>query len=163
MRTTQDIEQTLAEYGPHVWRACALYFPCEADAEDAYQEAFLRYALADTATFNSDEHKKAWLLRVATNICKDVLKSQARKVVPLESELSEGLSCGADSPSQPGSFTSEVVSVMRSLDDPPRTPLYLALCEGYSAPEIAQMVDSPVNTVYSWISRGKMLLREALG
>lgn len=162
MREAQDIETTLSNYGPHVWRACALYFPCEADAEDVYQETFLRYALADSTTFNDDEHKKAWLLRVATNICKDTLKAQARKSIPLESELSECLPDQQDVLSQPGSFSSEVVSAMRNIDDPPRTPLYLALCEGYSAPEIARMVEAPVNTVYSWISRGKALLKEAL-
>lgn len=162
MRATADIEQALSEYGPHVWRACALYFSCEDDAEDAYQETFLRYALADSTTFTSTEHKKAWLLRVATNISKDMLKSSARKTVPLEQELSDSLPDVSDVSSQPGSFSSEVVSALRGIDDPPRTPLYLALCEGYSAPEIAHMTEAPVNTVYSWISRGKALLREAL-
>lgn len=162
MREACDIEKTLSDYGPHVWRACAVYFSCEADAEDAYQETFLRYALADSTVFNDSEHKKAWLLRVATNICKDTLKSQARTSVPLESELSERVPDKPDALTQPGSFSSEVISAMRALDDPPRTPLYLALCEGYSAPEIAQMTESPVNTVYSWISRGKALLKEAL-
>ena len=51
---------------------------------------------------------------------------------------------------------------MRRLDDPPRTPVYLALYEGYTAPEIASMLDVPVNTVYSWIARGKKTLKEAL-
>lgn len=162
MRTSQDIEQTLSEYGPHVWRACALYFSCEADAEDAYQETFLRYALADSTTFKNTEHKKAWLLRVATNICKDALKASSHKAVPLEREITEQLADQSDALSQPWSFSSEAVSAMRALDDPPRTPLYLALCEGYSAPEIAEMVEAPLNTVYSWISRGKALLKEAL-
>ena len=63
---------------------------------------------------------------------------------------------------QPGSFTSEVVDALQALDDPPRTPLYLALCEEYTAPEIAQLLDAPVNTVYSWIARGKKYLREVL-
>ncbi len=51
---------------------------------------------------------------------------------------------------------------MRALDDPPRTPLYLSIYEGYSAPEIASLLDAPVNTVYSWISRGRAQLRSAL-
>ena len=68
----------------------------------------------------------------------------------------------SDPAAQPGSATSEVVSAMRALDDPPRTPLYLSIYEGYSAPEIASMLDAPVNTVYSWISRGRAQLRSAL-
>lgn len=56
----------------------------------------------------------------------------------------------------------EVLDAMSDLDDPPRTPVYLALYEGYTAPEIASMLDVPVNTVYSWIARGKKTLKEAL-
>jgi RNA polymerase sigma-70 factor (ECF subfamily) len=51
---------------------------------------------------------------------------------------------------------------MRRLDDPPKTALYLALYEGYTAPEISDMLKTPVNTIYSWIARGKQQLREAL-
>ena len=63
---------------------------------------------------------------------------------------------------QPGSVLFEVAEALRSLDDPLRTPLYLSLCEGYTAPEIAEVVAAPVNTVYSWIARGKQQLREVL-
>ena len=56
----------------------------------------------------------------------------------------------------------EIVEAFRSLDDPPRLPLFLSLYEGYTAPEIAEIVDAPVNTVYSWIARGKKMLKEAL-
>ena len=51
---------------------------------------------------------------------------------------------------------------MHDLGDPPRTAVYLALYEGYTAPEIARMLDVPVNTVYSWISRGRKILQEVL-
>lgn len=60
------------------------------------------------------------------------------------------------------SFASEVVDAIRSLDDPPRTPLYLSVYEGYTAPEIADLLEAPVNTVYTWISRGKAALRGLL-
>ena len=55
-----------------------------------------------------------------------------------------------------------MLDALRALDDPPRTPLYLALYEGYTVPEIARMVDAPDNTVYSWIARGKKRLKEVL-
>lgn len=136
-----------------------LYFHAHADAQDAFQDAFLKYALADQVAFNDDEHCKAWLIRVTANVCKDMLKAASR---------SRGVArrrglCSLERPAtQPASFSSEVVDAMRSLDDPPRTPLYLSLYEGYTAPEIAQMVDAPVNTVYSWLARGKKQLQEVL-
>lgn len=152
----------MERHGDAVWRVCVLYFRAHADAQDAFQDAFLKYALADRQTFNGDEHRKAWLIRVTANICKDMLKAAARRAVPLDSVASSDHVSSSDPAMQPASFSSEVVDAMRSLDDPPRTPLYLSLYEGYSAPEIAQMVDAPVNTVYSWIARGRKQLKEAL-
>ena len=146
VRSAGDIERAIERHGDAVWRVAVLYFHAHADAQDAFQDAFLKYALADQVAFNDDEHCKAWLIRVTANVCKDMLKAASRRAVSLDDAV-----CAAsnDPATQPASFSSEVVDAMRSLDDPPRTPLYLSLYEGYTAPEIAQMVDAPVNTVYS--------------
>ncbi|WP_270295035.1 RNA polymerase sigma factor [Eggerthella sinensis] len=162
MRSPEDIEGAMERHGDAVWRVCVLYFCSHVDAQDAFQDAFLKYALADQQEFNGDEHRKAWLIRVTTNICKDMLKAAGRRVIPLEAASCAECAVSVDPATQPASFASEVVDAMRSLDDPPRTPLYLALYEGYTAPEIAQMVEAPVNTVYSWIARGKKQLQEVL-
>ena len=148
VRSAGDIERAIERHGDAVWRVAVLYFHAHADAQDAFQEAF-----------NDDEHCKAWLIRVTANVCKDMLKAASRRAVSLDDAV-----CAAsnDPATQPASFSSEVVDAMRSLDDPPRTPLYLSLYEGYTAPEIAQMVDAPVNTVYSWLARGKKQLQEVL-
>lgn len=164
MRSSSDIEQAMALHADTVWRVCALYFPCEADRQDAFQETFVRYALADDTVFADAEHRKAWLIRVARTRCLDMLKTAERtRTVSGDEALESARDGRASSTSdQPGSFASEVLDALQSLDDPPRTPLYLALCEEYTAPEIAHMLNAPVNTVYSWISRGKQRLREAL-
>ena len=169
MRSSVDIEQTIERHADTVWRVCLLYFPCEADCQDAFQETFLRYALADAVQFADDEHRKAWLIRVARSRCLDMLKapSRSRTIAGgpfLEDALPdlEADPMSAGNVEAPGSFASEVADALQAMDDPPRTPLYLALCEEYTAPEIARIVDAPVNTVYSWIRRGKQQLREAL-
>lgn len=148
-----------------VWRVCLLYFPNEADRQDAFQETFLRYSLADNAEFADEEHRKAWLIRVARTRCLDMLKAAERTRTIHGTDALE--SHAAVTPTQdaaetPGSFLSEVIDAMRALDDPPRTPLYLALCEEYKPTEIARMLDAPVNTVYSWIARGRQHLKEVL-
>ncbi|MEA5019952.1 MAG: sigma-70 family RNA polymerase sigma factor [Gordonibacter sp.] len=149
-------------YGSTVWRVCVLYFRASADAEDAFQETMIKYATADETIFKEEEHRKAWLIRVATNVCKDMLKVASRSNVSFDEHAHANRLISCDNESQPASFSSEVVDAMRSLDDPPRTPLYLSLYEGYTAPEIAGIVDAPVNTVYSWLARGKTMLKEAL-
>lgn len=162
MRQSRDIEQVVRTYSDAVWRACMLHAPSQADAQDAFQDTFVKYAQSDGKRFNDSEHVKAWLIRVAVNRCKDMARSAARGNVTLEEANVANWVVSSDSESQPGSAEWEAVEAMRSLDDPPRTPLYLALCEGYSAQEIADQVGAPVGTVYSWISRGKAQLREAL-
>lgn len=166
MRSDREIAEAIDRHGDAVWRVCVLHFKNTADAEDAFQDTFIKYSADDEKAFESEEHCKAWLIRVASNRCKDLLRSAKRRATPIggDAELSfaeSGRSNAAESP-QPGSRSAEIIDAMRSLTDPPRTPLYLALYEGYSAPEISKMLDAPVNTVYSWVSRGKKLLREAL-
>ena len=175
MRASSDIEQTINAHGDAVWRACLVYL-APSEAEDAFQNTFMKYALCDKL-FNDEEHKKAWLLRVAINICKDVFKAARRKDVSLDCQLAqanhvkdafvgeassrdmkEASLKGAENIST-GEASGEVAL---RLSDPPKTELYLSLYEGYTAKEIAVMTGRSEGTVYSWISRGKKLLQEAL-
>ena len=151
----------MERHGDTVWRVCLLSLRHEADAQDAFQDTFMRYALADATAFEGDEHRKAWLIRVATNACRDMQRSAAAKNLPLDEEALP-VPASVDPETQPDSRVREVLDAMNHLDDPPRTPVYLALYEGYTAPEIASLMEVPVNTVYSWIARGKKTLKEAL-
>lgn len=193
MRASSDIEKTINAHGDAVWRACLVYLT-PSEAEDAFQNTFMKYALCDKL-FNDEEHKKAWLLRVAINICKDVLKAAKRKDVSLDCQLAQAkhakgafvdeassrgmkeaslrgaenispgeVALGLSEPSVEQSMFGlrEILDALNSLGDPPKTELYLSLYEGYTAKEIAVMTGEPEGTVYSWISRGKKLLREAL-
>ena len=165
MRASSDIEQAVRAYGDAVWRACLLYLR-PADAEDAFQDTFLKYALHDTP-FNDDGHVKAWLLRVAINTCKDVLKAARNNNESVDEMAEQGREGELGTADDRAALElAEVLldghEVGEHLGDPPKTQLYLALYEGYTAREISQMTGMPVGTVYSWISRGKKRLREAL-
>ncbi len=162
MRPADDIEAAMTRHGDTVWRVCLLALRRFADAQDAFQDTFMKYALADDTDFRSDEHRRAWLIRVATNRCRDMQRSGAWKALARESADDLAQTASTDPEAQPDSPIREVLDAMDALADPPRTPVYLALYEGYTAPEIASMLEAPVGTVYSWISRGKALLKEAL-
>lgn len=147
-------------HGDAVWRACILYLP-PSDAEDVFQETFVKLAMHD-GSFRDDEHAKAWLLRVAMNGCKDVLKSARRRQSSLDERIErcgdEALGVEAGDPCG----LREILDAMDTLGDPPKTQLYLSLYEGYSAREISELCGMPEGTVYSWISRGRERLKEAL-
>lgn len=148
-------------YSDAVWRACLVYVS-PTEAEDVFQDTFMKYALRDE-TFRGEDHKKAWLLRVAINACKDRLKAARTKNISLEDQLESGdsvLTNRQSSDSDRG--LNEILDAMDSLGDPPKTELYLALYEGYSAREISEITGEPEGTVYSWISRGRKKLQEVL-
>lgn len=162
MRDAGDIERAIDRIGPTVWRVCVSFFAREHDAQDAFQDTFLKYALADAVEFSDEEHRKAWLIKVSSNVCRDMLRAAHRKDRALDEAPPEKLLGSEGGVAAEASRRVEIIEAFRSLDDPPRFPLYLSLYEGYTAPEIAGIVDAPVNTVYSWIARGKKVLKEAL-
>ena len=161
MRPASDIERAIAAHGDAVWRACLLYL-APADAEDVFQDVFLKFALND-APYNNDTHEKAWLLRVAINASKDLLKSARRQNTSVEELADAGREGELGTESDDAELELHaILDAMDALGDPPKTQLYLALYEGYTAREISQMTGMPEGTVYSWISRDKKQLREAL-
>ncbi len=74
MRSEQGITAAVNRYGDTVMRICMVYLKNTADTEDIFQEVFLKYAQSDKA-FENEEHKKAWIIKVAINACKDMIKS----------------------------------------------------------------------------------------
>ena len=155
MRSEQEVNKAIEQYSDMVLRLCTVYLKNSADAEDIFQNVFLKYALCDR-TFESPEHEKAWLIRVTVNACKDLLKSFFHsRTISLEA-LTE----------YAPSVTTEQYAVMEALWTLPRQyrdVIYLHYYEGYTAPEIAGILKRNPNTVYTHLNKGKQLLREALG
>ena len=161
MRDDASIERAMAEHGDAVWRVCLMRLGSRADAQDAFQEVFLKFATHDDVAFQSAEHECAWLLRVASNHCVDMLRSRSYATESLD-ELGEQptpLELAQD----PQASLWEVGEALNRLPGDQRQALYLTVCEGYRANEVAKMMGVPVNTVYSWVARGKKQLRGALG
>lgn len=155
MRSEREMAEAIQRYGDTVRRLCMVHLKNYADTEDIFQTVFLKYALT-SVSFDSDEHEKAWLIRVTLNACKDLLKSIFRsRTVSLE-ELME-------QPAQLSADHREVLEAVLSLPARYRDVVYLHYYEEYTAPEIARILGKNVNTVYARLTRAKGLLREKLG
>ena len=155
MRTETEVNSAMERYSDMILRLCIVYLKNNADAEDVFQNVFLKYTLYDRP-FESDEHEKAWLIRVTVNACKDWLKSFFRSRTISMEELREYA---------PGA-SQEQYAVMEAVWSLPRLyrdVIYLHYYEGYTAPEIAGILKRNPNTVYTHLHKGKELLREALG
>lgn len=155
MRSEQEAERAIELYADTVRRICMLYLKSNSDTEDIFQNVFLKYVLYPHA-FESEEHEKAWLIRVTINACKDYIKSFFRShTVPLE-EMEEIM---AEVPED----HSDVLEAVLSLPVKYRTVVYLYFYEQYSAVEIGKLLGKKVNTVYTLLARAKKMLKERLG
>ena len=74
MRTNAEIERVVNEYATMLLRVAHSQLNNRAEAEDTVQEGLLKY-MEKAPIFQSEEHEKAWLLRVTVNHCKNHLAS----------------------------------------------------------------------------------------
>ena len=125
------------------------------DTEDVFQNVYMKYLLYE-GSFESNEHEKAWFVRVTINACTDWLRTLSRrKWVPLDVLAEE--SVVLDNPSK------EVLEAVLKLPEKYRDVIYLFYYEEYSAVQIAKILGKKENTIYTWLSRAKDILREQLG
>ena len=88
VRPTDRIEAMMHTYGNMLFRLCLITLGNASDAEDAVQETLIKY-LQKAPEFKDAEHEKAWLITVATNKCKDVLRFKNRHPVVDVDEINE--------------------------------------------------------------------------
>ncbi|MBR4132770.1 MAG: sigma-70 family RNA polymerase sigma factor [Oscillospiraceae bacterium] len=120
-------------------------------ADDVTQEVFLRL-LRSKKAFESDEHLRAWLIRVTINECKRFLSSRWRKMEPLETYENTLLFSLVEN--------NEVFDAVMRLPRNYRMVIHLHYYEGYSTAEIARMLKSKRSTVCTQLERGRKLLKK---
>ena len=146
------LEETVKTHENALYRAALAILGDSQEAQDAVQDAFLRY-LEKAPDFASPEHEKAWLLRVTVNGCKSRLRSHWRR---RRSPLLESFPAA----------TAEEVGVLEAVQALPakdRAAIHLFYYEGYQAAEIAAMTGEAEGTVRSRLSRARAKLRRLLG
>ena len=150
---TQDQRtQTVERWGDMVWRLALARTANVSDAEDIFQEVFLRY-FRHEHKLQSDEHRKAWLIRCTVNRANSLHSSPwRRRTVPLEVAAQVGVE----------DQYREVYSAVLSLPPKYRAVIHLHYFEDLSVAEIAAGLGLAEGTVKSQLSRGRALLRDAL-
>ena len=152
MMDPNRLEETVKTYENALYRAALAILGDAQEAQDAVQDAFLRY-LEKAPDFDSPEHEKAWLLRVTVNGCKSRLRSPWRR---RRSPLLESF---------PAATAEEegVMEAVQALPAKDRAAIHLFYYEGYQAAEIAAMTGEAEGTVRSRLSRARKKLRGLLG
>ena len=155
MKNAEDLNRVMETYADMVRRICFVHLKNRHDSEDVFQNVYMKYLLYE-GSFESSEHEKAWFVRVTINACTDWLRDYTRRkwlsslVLKEESTVLDDTSMG-------------VLETVLQLPEKYRNVIYLFYYEGYSAVEIAKILGKKENTIYTWLSRAKKILREELG
>jgi RNA polymerase sigma-70 factor (ECF subfamily) len=158
MHEAHEIDEIIHIYKKTVYSTALSQTRSRFDADDVFQEVFLVYFRKKPA-FNSEEHRKAWLIKTTLNLCKKVtLSSWRKKTTPIASL--------EDTPEQSYYFNSveenTVHEALRELPEKYRTALYLFYFEQYSTEEIGKLLRTTTGNVRVRLKRGRDMMREKL-
>ena len=94
--SSDDIESILDQYGDMLYRLCLILLKNPSDAEDILQETLIKY-IQKSPRFENAAHQKAWLIKVALNHCRDLLRFRKRHPQIITEPLSTLAGTTADS------------------------------------------------------------------
>ena len=153
MNQTQQAERLAQLYADTILRLSYTYLKNTDDAQDICQTVFVKL-LSHPRTFDTPEHEKAYILRMAANACKDVLRSPWRK-----------RNCSLDACLEvpaPETPDGSVLAAVNQLPESYRTVLYLFYYEGYQAEEIGRILGISKSAVHVRLNRGREKLKTYL-
>lgn len=145
-----DARRAVEEYGNSLYRLCTVILQNSEDARDAVQECFLKY-ITKAPDFKDSEHEKAWLIRVATNICKDMLRYRKHTNLLSLDEI-RTVSTSEDN--------AQILGMLMMLEEKYKTVLHLHYVEGYGTQEISSVLGVSNAAVKKRLQRGREKLRE---
>lgn len=152
LRTDDCIDTVIGKYSAMVYRIALTHVRSNTDADDVFQEVFLRY-FQKNLEFNNEEHRKAWLINVTIKCCKKFWSSSwINKTLPLENEIA------VDMPLE----ESSVYYALLELPIKYRIVLQLFYFEDMSIEEIHQTLGIKHSTIRTQLTRGRTILREKL-
>ena len=151
MQREVNMKQIIDEYADMVYRIALTRCRCIENAEDVFQEVFMRFSIK-SPKFESKEHEKAWLIRVTINLTKNVRESAwNRKVVRLDESMVFNTK-----------EENDVYSTVCELPQNYRTVIYLLYYEGYKVKENSNILNKNEGTIKTWLFRAREILREKL-
>lgn len=151
--SSMTLEQVIRTYADMVYRLALAQLRSTADAEDVFQDVFLRYA-EKAPVFRDEEHRKAWLLRVTVNRCRSHFRSGwFRRTLPMDA---------ASAASTPAHEPSSLSEALTRLPTRYRTVIHLHYYENCSTQAIAAVTGQSASTVRSQLTRARAMLRELL-
>ncbi|MBR3988576.1 MAG: sigma-70 family RNA polymerase sigma factor [Clostridia bacterium] len=149
-----SFEDAVKVYSDTVYRVALNILKNPEDCKDVMQNVFLRY-FKHQHTFESEEHIKAWLIRVSVNESKRLLKINGKSESVSLEEVANTLFAENNE-------EGDIFRAVMSLDEKYRTIILLYYYEGYDVKEIAHILKRNQATVRTQLSRARELLKPKL-
>lgn len=156
MEVTKDyISDLLDKYSDMVLRIAYTYLKNRADAEDIVQDLFLRI-IDKKPSFNDESHEKSWLIRATINMCKNKVNMFWNKNKCSIDDVQEF------AVSDKYNTDTSVFQAVMALGEKYRVVVYMYYYEGYSTPEIADVIGKNETTIRSLLHRARNKLKDML-
>ena len=136
-----------------VYRLAMVYLRNQQDARDCCQDVFVKL-MERGRGFESEEHRKAWLLAVTKNTCRDQLRREARR-------RTDSLGAAEFLP-EPRGGDEELLALIFTLPANDREVLYLHYFEGYAVRELCALLRLRESAAKQRLMRARNRLREML-
>ena len=151
----EDIEPVIREYSDMLFRICFLILKNEQDVKDVLQETFIRY-LTRKPVFQAEEQRKAWLIKVSQNKCKEFLRFHKRhSYTPLEEvENMVTISDGINYESR------ETMEILWNLEPKLKSVVILYYLEGYSVKKTAELLSITEAAARKRLQRARQKMQE---
>ena len=155
-----DFDTLYEEHVDVVWRLLQRFGVPEAGLEDAVQDVFI-VAHRQLAGFRGESSLKTWLHAIAHKVAKDYRRKEQRKGGWLE--LEPTMADPGRSPHEAAAQRQQLEAVLRlleAMEETQRTVFVLTEFQGMTAPEIAEVMGSSVNTVSSRLRAARQRFNE---
>ena len=164
MEHHDTINQLMTEHGTHVLHLAYSYVRNRQTAEDLTQEIFIKcYEKLDT--FKGDSTLQTWLYRIASNHCKDYLRSWYHRKIHVTGYISSLLTGSQASPEKQlmdHAENQELGEAMFKLPVKYREVIFLFYYQECTLKEVSEICNLNINTVKSRLTRAKELLKKYL-
>lgn len=149
-KSEEEIKELVDKYSSLIFRISYCILCNAEDAEDAVQETLLKY-ITKAPEFNGEDHRKAWLIKVAANISKNMLMFRLkRETVNIDDVENIGI----------GENDYETFELIMSLPAKHKVVMTLYYVEGYRSAEIAEIIGISEEAVRKRIQKGRELLKK---
>ncbi len=149
----EEVETAVNDWGNMLFRLSFTMLGNQADAEDAVSETIIKY-IEKAPAFADKEHQKAWLIKVASNKCRDMLRADRRRNWVSLDDMRELCREEQDR---------EVMYELLSLPPKYRLAIYLHYIAGYKTAEMAGMLGISPAAARKRLEYGRKMLKLSMG